>query len=105
EPTDFDANEYFKYCYGIVRPDDLKPEEVLLSFTPEQGKYIKSLPLHSSQEIIIDNDSELVIKLKIFITYDFVMEILSYGYNVKVLKPPSLVDSIKKNYENTLSKY
>jgi len=61
--------------------------------------------LHSSQEIIIDNDSELVIKLKIFITYDFVMEILSYGYNVKVLKPPSLVDSIKKNYENTLSKY
>ena len=105
EPTDFDANEYFKYCYGIVRLDDLAPEEVILSFTPKQGKYIKSLPLHNSQEIIVDNDSELMIKLKIFITYDFIQELLQYGVEVKVLKPDLLAKWINEIHSNALKRY
>ena len=55
------------------------PEEVILRFTPRQGRYIKSLPLHTSQEIIQDDGEGLVIKIKIHITYDFLMEILGHA--------------------------
>src|SRR5690606_26972821 len=78
-PKDFDVNEHYKYCFGIISPNDLKPESVILSFNVFQGKYIKSLALHDSQEILIDNDVELRIQLKLFITHDFFMELLSFG--------------------------
>ena len=50
---------YHKYCFGIISPNDYKLENVILSFNVFQGKYIKSLPLHDSQQILIDNDVEL----------------------------------------------
>ena len=66
---------------------------------------IKSLPLHESQVILKDNEQELLIKLTLFVTYDLLMEILSYGNNVKVLQPLSLVDEIRDCYENALKQY
>lgn len=94
-PKDFDVNEHYKYCFGIISPNDLKPESVILSFNVFQGKYIKSLALHDSQEILIDNDVELRIQLKLFITHDFFMELLSFGENLKVIEPQSLIQSLK----------
>ena len=58
-PNDFNINEHYKYCFGIISPNGHKPQEVILSFDPFQGKYIKSLPLHESQQILIDNEDEL----------------------------------------------
>ena len=55
----------------------------------------KSLPLHSSQEILVDNEKQLQIKIHIFITEDFIMELLSHGNRVKVLEPKSLANEIK----------
>lgn len=104
-PSSFDANELFKNCYGIISPTDKKPEEVILSFDPEQGKYLKSLPLHVSQEIIVDNQDELRIKLKVYETYDFVMGLLSYGESVKVLQPVSLLEQIKMAHKKAFEKY
>ncbi len=104
-PNNFDINEHYKYCFGIISPNSHKPEEVILSFDPFQGKYIKSLPLHESQRTLIDNETEIRISLKIFITLDFVMEILSQGDNVKVIEPQSLVNEITRICQNTLSQY
>ena len=104
-PNDFNVNEHFKYCFGIISPNEHKPQEVILSFEPFQGKYIKTLPLHESQVILKDNEEELLIRLTLFITHDFFMEILSFGDNVKVIKPDSLITDLKKAYENALKLY
>ncbi|MBP8946978.1 MAG: WYL domain-containing protein [Bacteroidales bacterium] len=40
-----------------------------------------------------------------FITYDFIQEILQYGDEVKVLKPNSLVKTIKHIHRNALRRY
>jgi predicted DNA-binding transcriptional regulator YafY len=103
--TSFDMNGMFRYCYGIITPQNEKPEEVILSFDTEQGKYIKSLPLHESQEILVDDEDELRIRLKIYITHDFVMELLSHGDNVKVLQPTLLAEQLKAHYERALKQY
>jgi len=101
----FDVNDYFRDCFGIIIPDDLTAEEVTLSFTPDQGKYIKSLPLHHSQQLLADNEQEVLIKLKLVITFDFIMELLSHSADMKVIQPQSLIDKIKTIYQQALNQY
>ena len=98
-------NLYYKYCFGVINPNQQKQQEINLSFNPHQGKYIKTLPLHESQQILIDNENELKIKLEIFITHDFFMELLSLGENVKIIKPKSLIRDLKASYKNALENY
>ena len=95
----YNIEENYRYCFGIINPVDEKPLEIHLSFEPFQGKYIKTLPLHETQEILKDGDDKLIIKLTIFITHDFIMELLSFGDNVKVIKPQSLIKKIKETHQ------
>jgi predicted DNA-binding transcriptional regulator YafY len=105
-PRKFDVYSYFEHCFGIITPnDDEAPQDVILSFDPYQGKYIKSLPLHESQEVLIDNEHEVRIKLKIYPTHDFLMEILSHGENVKVIQPAGLIESVRNSYQKALNQY
>lgn len=104
-PDDFNVNRHYKYCFGIISPNGHKPEEIELSFDPFQGKYIKTLPLHESQQILIDNEEELRIKLTLFITHDFFMELLSYGENLRVIKPECLINDLKSTFKNVLKLY
>jgi predicted DNA-binding transcriptional regulator YafY len=101
----FDINEHLKYCFGVSMSVDEKPYEVILSFDPFQGKYIKSLPLHETQEIIESSETELRIRLTVCLTCDFTMELLSYGDTVKVIKPQRLIDELKGIHMRALEKF
>ncbi len=104
-PAHLDVNEMFRYCFGVINPDDMQPEEIILSFEPEQGKYIKSYPIHESQAILTDTAKELRIRLTLFITRDLVMEILSYGMSVKVISPEKLIAEVKAIYAGAAEQY
>lgn len=102
-PKNLDVNEVFRHCFGVINPENEKPLEVLLSFDPEQGKYIKSYPIHESQTIITDNEDELKVKLLLYITRDLVMEILSYRDTVKIIAPKKLKEQIIKIYKSAIN--
>ena len=104
-PVHFHINEYFRYCFGVIRSKEKEPEEIILSFDPLQGKYIKTLPLHETQDILLDTEKELRISLKLFITDDLVMELMSYGDLVKVLQPQRLIEALKKWHEEAAEQY
>jgi predicted DNA-binding transcriptional regulator YafY len=104
-PNTFSMESYFQNCFGIITPDDRQPEEVILSFLQPQGKYIKTMPLHESQQILVDSEKEVRVWLKLFTTYDFLLEILSHGDNVKVISPEKLVPQITDIYKNALKQY
>lgn len=104
-PESFSIEKYFSDCFGIIRPDDDEPEEVFLTFDAVQGRYIKDLPVHSSQVIISETKKEIRVRLRLYITHDFIMELLSYGDTVKVLAPDSLATEIRKTVKNTLRQY
>ncbi|MCE5345387.1 MAG: WYL domain-containing protein [Bacteroidales bacterium] len=104
-PSDIDPNEYFKNCFGVMTSNESSPEEIILSFEPLQGKYIKSYPLHESQKILRDDGYELLVHLTMFVTHDFFMELLSYGENVKVIKPDNLISDLKTSYQDALNLY
>ena len=104
-PTNFNVNDYFKHCFGIISPNTPEPLEVVLSFNPLQGNYIKTLPIHESQVILIDNEQEFRIKITLYLTHDFFMEILSFGDNVKIIEPPSLITKISETSKRILKLY
>jgi predicted DNA-binding transcriptional regulator YafY len=104
-PESYRVNEEFRHCFGIIKPDNGKPEKITISLLPEQARYIKTFPLHQSQKIVKETDEEVVFSLFVFITYDFILELLSHGDNLKVLSPPKLKNEIKKIYRSALSHY
>lgn len=104
-PNTFSIEQTYRYCFGIINPIDEEPQEIILSFDPFQGKYIKTLPLHETQEILEDNEEELLIKLKLYVTHDLIMELLSFGDNMKVIKPKSLVKEIKLAHGKAFDRY
>ena len=104
-PDHHNIDQSYRYCFGIISPNDEQPYDIILSFDPFQGKYIKSLPLHDTQEILMDNDTEVRIKLRLYITHDLLMELLSFGETMKVLQPQRLINELKEIYGNALGQY
>ncbi|MBN4065998.1 WYL domain-containing protein [Candidatus Amoebophilus asiaticus] len=100
----FSAKEHFRNCYGITSGTG-KPMDVRLQFSAQQGMYVKTQPLHHSQREVKDTKNMYVIDLKVVPAYEFYMQILSYGPEVKVLKPKRLKEEIKKALKETLQLY
>ena len=101
----YNVAEEFRHSFGIINGTGEESVEVILSFTAEQGRYINSLPLHHSQKLILENEEEIRFSYFIRPTYDFRMEILSYGDQVKVLQPESLRETISENLTAALNRY
>ncbi len=104
-PENYNPEETFRHSFGIINEDHKEPQKIILSFSFEQGKYIKSLPLHHSQKELINNEKEYRIELFLQPTYDFVMELLSIGAEVKVIEPETLKKELIKKLEATLERY
>ena len=94
----------FENTIGLVYSYN-KLEEVILSFTPLQAKYVKSLPLHKSQEIIKETNKEVIVKLKVIPNYELMQKILMIGYQVKVLEPEWFKEDIMKSLKENLKNY
>jgi predicted DNA-binding transcriptional regulator YafY len=100
---EWNAAENFSRVIGITYEGERA--QVILSFDPFQGKYIKTLPLHSSQQVIIDNKNEFRISLDVVINHELIQRILMYGENVQVIAPLSLRKEIRRVLTESLSFY
>ena len=86
------AENLFRDCFGIW--DDLKMpvEDIRLRFSPLDGRFIKTLPIHSSQKIVAETNEYVEVTLRLKITNDFVMALLSRSSSIEILAPQSLKD-------------
>lgn len=99
-----DRKNFYKNVLGVTVAEG-KPEKVVLSFSHIQGKYIKTLPIHHSQQIIKETKNELRISLDLVINTELKMQLLSYGANVKVLEPKPLANEMKETAKKTTELY
>jgi hypothetical protein len=95
-----DFEVYFRDLFGIINTPGNPVEEVILTFTEFKGRYIKSLPLHASQEILVDDGHILTIRLRVKIEYELIAEILSHGDEVRVDAPERLKEIVKERAGN-----
>lgn len=101
---EIDVDELFHDSYGIWNQPDIPVEEVELSYDALDGSFLKSVPLHHSQEIITDNEREFRIRLRLCITNDFVMALLARSRSLTVIRPLHLRERIRRVYEEALER-
>lgn len=100
-----DPDKLFKDSFGIWDNPDTPVEEIELSYSELDGKFLKNNPLHASQTIIKDTPEEFRIRLRLKITNDFVMALLSRSKSLTVIKPESLRAEIKNIYARALERH
>lgn len=98
----FDPVAKFKDCYGIYSSLEYPLEDIVLSFGKEDGLYLKSRPIHSSQKVLKETDSEIIFSFRLRITPDFIMELLSRSWSVRVISPASLRDELYAIYTEAI---
>ena len=87
---EIDIEALFIHSFGIVANLDEKPEKIILSFIQDQKGFVKSLPIHHSQKILIDNQEEYRIELTLIPTYDFYQELLTHAERLKIVEPKTV---------------
>ena len=103
-PVPKGVKHYFDDSFGAwVDNERTQAEEVVLAFRklptdtvfiPNPAKYLEAMPLHSSQQILKEEEEAIVLRLRIKITPDFIKELLSYGKQVEVLTPAHLQEEL-----------
>lgn len=90
-PDDFDPEGFFADSFGIVVDDRVKPERIRVRIAGIQRQYIRTLPLHASQQ-----ETEITKDTSVFVFYlrptlDFQQELLIHAINaeddIEVLEP------------------
>ncbi len=104
EYPEIDAEEIYKNVMGVTKGGK-KAEKVMLEFIPAQADYLRTLPLHNTQEIIRDDNDGFRITLEVVLNYELTAKILSYGAGVEVLEPEHLRIKIGKTLKEALKKY
>ena len=103
-PPQFKPLEYFNNSIGVTAQQE-DPVDIVLEFSPSQASYLKEMPLHKSQKILVDNKEEFRVNIFVEPTYEVMANILSYGENVVVLKPEKLRKDIVKRIKDQLDNY
>ena len=98
------VDELFKESYGIWKQADIPVEDIELSYDALDGKFLKSLPLHHSQRVVCDTEEEFRITLRLRITNDFVMELLSRSRSLTVIRPQHLRERVYEVYQEALER-
>ncbi|MEY3436698.1 MAG: helix-turn-helix transcriptional regulator [Sphingobacteriales bacterium] len=105
EKYDINLRDKYRESFGILTHDKLKIQQVILRFSYEQGQYVKTYPLHNSQRVIKEDKQYVLIELNIYVTYDFLKELLSFGHELQVIEPLSLKQDIQKIMQKALEQY
>ena len=96
--------DYFYDFLGVTKLQDKPLEEVVLLFTNDIANYIISKPIHPTQKHkIVENGLE--VRIQVIPNFELKQLILSFGKNVKIVRPNHLAQLISEELENTLTHY
>ena len=103
KPFAYNVEKEFQHAFGVETYSTA--EKVVLEFSKQQGNYIKTFPLHESQSITSETGDFVTFEMYINLTHDFIMELLRYANNVKVLTPESLIATMKERIKQMANLY
>ena len=105
-PNDFDAEEYYAHTVGIFVNDKLKPQKVVVRVFGVHVEYMRSLPLHfSQQEIKTEHKEYSDFEYQLCLTPELTSQLLAIGEKIEVMEPIGLREEIRKRLFAAINRY
>ena len=102
---DFNAEEFFGECYGIVVGDGTMPERIVLRAYGLEPHYMRDLPLHHSQREINFTEDYTDFEVYMRPTSDFKGHLMSRGEWLQVIEPKWLADEMQNWLQAAINRY
>ena len=110
-PQGFSPKSFFADYYGVFRNVD--PCLLRIEVTQRAAKYLRTLPLHSSQRELTKIESatysrepdQIVFEYFVAPTFDFIQQLRTFGAELRVLAPLSLAKQMQQDAEQLLARY
>ena len=105
-PKNFRPDDFFADRIGVFH-DNEKPVKIKIKVYNEQRNFIRSRPLHQTQQEIVSNDEQnySIFLYRICIDENLISAILSRGSLFEVIEPQSLRNEIRRRGENIIARY
>jgi predicted DNA-binding transcriptional regulator YafY len=103
-PTHFDIEAYLGAGWGLMRGAAGNPEDVVLIFEPEAGRWAAEEEWHTSQESEELADGRIRLAFHVGITPEMVSWLLYYGGNVWVERPLWLREEVCKRHREGMER-
>ena len=102
---DIDFSQYFNDIVGVTIPmgKDFKQEHIVLKFSQKRFPYVKSKPIHPSQQIV--NENERLVSIDVRPNRELESIIFSFGPDVEVISPIVVRNTIKENVQKMVILY
>lgn len=110
-PKDFipyqgvDFERYYEDTIGVTKSEKDRANKVILWFDKKTSPYVLTKPLHSSQQVLKEDDLGMIIRLDVVINFELERELLGFGECIKVLGPRLLQNRIQKRLEKARGNY
>ena len=104
-PADFSPEQFFSEYYGVLTDETTPLEHVVVRAYGKTADYLRTLPLHHSQQVVCTTDNYTDFALDIRPTPDFIGELLKYDQGLEVLNPPDFRLKIRKILEEMVNRY
>lgn len=98
---DFDPDRYFQDIIGITLEPNKKVEQIRFQVAGNTTNYIRTKPLHHTQKEVEPG----VFEMSLIPNYELQRLLLSYGEQLTVLGPKSLVEQLKRRLGEAVRNY
>jgi predicted DNA-binding transcriptional regulator YafY len=103
-PKNFNSRDYFKNTVGIISPPG-EPPRIRIRVLKPQAHYLITQPLHPSQSIESEDETNIIFNYRVHPTYEFKALLLGLGSDVRVLEPATLKSEILRELKESIEAY
>ena len=90
---------------GVSVSENSEPEKIILEINQNLWSYIESKPIHGSQKVIARNTETITIELFVQLNFEITSLLFSYGADLKIIEPKTLILNIKEKIKAMEQKY
>lgn len=103
-PKKFDVDELFSTSFGIYIPED-KGKTITFRTTPTEARFLRDLPIHSSQKEISSDSSSVTFSIFVCPNNALIMEFCKHGSRIEVLAPQEVREAVAAELSKAAALY
>lgn len=101
----FEVQDYFKNAIGVSKSFGQREEKVIFRVDPSNAPYVKTKPLHDSQQILDENEYATTFQIRVVWNFELEKELLAFGEFLEVVSPRKIRQAILRRLNKAVEGY